>query len=108
MQLTPLNSFDASNIVFSKALEKKIPKSTMQFYRIPMNIKHPKTKEKPEGGVGKLVVPFGSMFSFGVQENKSLETGKLTGYSMSLALYSRDGPTEEEKKAEKMVTDIVG
>jgi hypothetical protein len=101
-KLTFSKNFDINSIIYSKAKEFNIPKSTMVYHRITMSTKY------LDGTIGPLIIPTnGQLFSFGVSENKSLETGKLTGYSLSLCLHSRDGATEEEKEFVKVINDIV-
>ena len=41
MQLTTNEIFNPDNMIFSKATENKIPKSTMSYYRSMIRIKHP-------------------------------------------------------------------
>ena len=101
-KLTFTKNFNKDSIIYSKAKEFNIPKSTMVYHRISISTKY------PDGTTGPLIIPTnGQLFSFGVSENKSLETGKLTGYSLSLCLHSRDGATEEEKEFVKTILEIV-
>lgn len=101
-QLTPYKNFDASTIVFSKAKEEKIPGSILKYKRINMSVK------TPDGTITDLIVPTPtSLFSFGVSENKSAETGALSGYSLSLCLHNKDGVTEDELSFCKMIDDII-
>jgi len=48
--------------------------------------------------VGDFMLALDRMFSFGVSESTDPATGKVTGHSMSLCMYSKDGPTEREIK----------
>lgn len=119
-QSTDLLEYDApSRMIFSKAVELPIPESSMT-YKLINILTH-----NEDGTVGDLIVPtvpgtklhpkqpkfddgadhfVGGTFSFGVQENTSLETKKVTGHSMSLSLYDKTdpangltGPTKAQK-----------
>jgi hypothetical protein len=100
-QLTLSNIFNPENLIFQKAKECKIPNSELSYFRIGISVKY------DDGSTGPLIIPTGQLYSFGVSENKSLETGKTTGYSLSLCLHNRDGPTDDEIAFEKAVTAIV-
>ena len=50
-----------------------------------------------DGSVGELIIPTSRLFSFGVSENTSQETGKVNGYTFPICLWNRDSPTDEEK-----------
>lgn len=106
-QLTTSKQFKKENVIFSKAQENKVPNpdptaKAMKYYRIMISTKY------PDGTIGSLITPTnGQLFSFGVSENKSMETNKLTGYSLSLCLHNRDGATDEELEFVKMVTEIL-
>jgi hypothetical protein len=100
-QLTNPEFFDESNIIFSKAKKEQIPKQKMHYYRIPISTKY------PDGTTGELILPSEKLFTFGVSENKSVETSELTGYSLSLCLYSKDGATEKELQFENAIKAIV-
>ena len=53
------------------------------------------TKTAPRG---ELILPTERLFSFGVSENTSQETGKVNGYTFPLCLWNRDGPLKAEKE----------
>lgn len=48
--------------------------------------------------VGDFMVTLDRMFSFGVAESSDPQTQKVTGHSISLCMYSKEGPTEREIK----------
>jgi hypothetical protein len=100
-QLTFSNTFNPENLIFQKSKECKIPNSELSYFRIGISVKY------NDGSTGPLIIPTGQLYSFGVSENKSLETRKTTGYSLSLCLHNRDGPTDDEIAFEKAVTQIV-
>ena len=53
------------------------------------------------------MLPTTRVYSFGVQENTSPETKQVTGHSLSLALWNKDGPTDEEKAWTDTFNNIV-
>jgi hypothetical protein len=50
-----------------------------------------------DGYIGELIIPTERLYSFGVSENTSQETGNVTGFTFPLCLWSRDGVTPAEK-----------
>lgn len=112
-QLTDIFTYEPSRMIFSEAKELPIPDSIMTYKLITIST------QNDDGSIGDLVVSttpgkdphpthpeyddetphyIGGTFSFGVQENTSLETKKVTGYSMSLSLYNKAGATKEQKR----------
>lgn len=92
-QITPIAGYDISRIVFSDPISGAIPdsKPKIEFKRINISTKN------EDGTVGELIFPTGRLFSFGVSENMSQETGKVNGYTFPICLWNRESPTEEEK-----------
>ena len=87
-EISPVVNFDLNKIVFSEAKESSIPGS----YRINIGVKY------PNGTVGPLIFSTDSVYSFGIQENKSLDKPvRTSGYSVPLCLWNTDGPTEHQK-----------
>lgn len=95
-QLSNALEFDTDNIVFQKPQLNSITlgdgKTKINYYRIPVGVKN------PDGTLGELVFSTEKVFSFGVQENKSMESERIEGYSMALCMWNRDGPTPEQEK----------
>lgn len=86
-QLSSVSAFDVEKIVFSEAKETSIPGS----YRITIGTQY------PNGTVGPLLFSTDNVYSFGIQENKSLDKDvRTTGYSIPLCLWNQDGPTEHQ------------
>jgi len=84
-QLSSVATFDVEKIVFSEAKETSIPGS----YRITIGTQY------PNGSVGPLLFSTDNVYSFGIQENKSLDKPvRTTGYSIPLCLWNQEGPTE--------------
>ena len=92
-QLTPATGYDTKKMIFSEPQTGVIPDSKPQisFKRILIQTKN------DDGTIGDLIIPTERLFSFGVSENMSQETGVVNGYVMPLCLWNRDDPTTEEK-----------
>jgi hypothetical protein len=92
-QLTQPTGYDVSNLILSDVVDGEIPDSRpkIEFKRINISTKN------ADGTVGELIIPTSRLFSFGVSENVSMETGKVTGYTFPLCLWDRDGPTPAER-----------
>jgi hypothetical protein len=100
-RLTNLLDYDfKNNIIFSNPRVEKIPgigekgKSALTYQRILISTKF------SDGSEGDLIfaTPGDDHFSYGLGENTSPETGKVTGHSLPICLYNKDGPTDNEKK----------
>ena len=89
VQLSEVFNFDTEKIIFSEAKESNIPGS----YRITIGTQY------PNKSVGPLIFSTDTVYSFGVQENKSLDKPvRTTGYSIPLCLWNQEGPTEYQKQ----------
>lgn len=90
--LTSLKGYNPTNMVFSEPQSGAVPNSTpkIEFQRINIQTRN------PDGTVGELIVPTERVFSYGVSENVNQDTGKVTGYTFPLCLYTRDNPTPNE------------
>ena len=93
MQLSSYNQITQENIIFNEAKEFKVKDSNIKYKRIPIEIKYPNGKK------GALVIETPLLFSFGVNEKKNQETGKLVGYSIPVCLWSKDASPNSEEKA---------
>jgi hypothetical protein len=91
-QLTSAFGYDVKNIRFRKPVDGSILNDTVKFKRIAIGTRN------PDGSLGELVIPTIQVYSFGLSENVNPQTSKTDGYSLSLCLYSKDNPTEEQKK----------
>ena len=101
LQLTEASGYNIENMVFSDPVNGSIPNSTIQFKRIMIKTKY------PNGQIGDLILPTERLYSFGVNKNTSQETGKVTGYTMPMCMWSRDNCTKEEKEWTDTLTKIV-
>ena len=105
-QLTNPADYDTDRMVFTKAVKGSVPKPAndnkpaIKFSRIYIGTTN------DDGTVGELVLPTGRLFSYGVSECTSLETGKVNGYSIALCMWDRDGPTESQKQFTDTVNNI--
>jgi len=102
-QLSNPNSFNVDNIVFSEPVTGNIPSNgpSINFKRININVKN------QDGSIGELILPTGRLFSFGVSENKSPDTGKVNGWTLPLCLHNKNGPTKDEEEWVKCFNEIV-
>ena len=93
MQLSSYENVTQENVIFNEAKEYKIKDSKIKYKRIPIEIKYQNNKK------GKLVIETPFLFSFGVNEKKNKETGKLVGYSLPVCLWSRYNEPNDKEKA---------
>lgn len=102
-QITPIQGYDTKRMVFSEPISGTIPdsKPKIEFKRINISTKN------EDGSTGELILPTTRLFSFGVSENTSQETGKVNGYTFPLCLWNKDCPTEEEKQWTDLFDKIV-
>lgn len=91
-QVINFAKYDVSNMVFSEPKIEKIPGSNMTGRRVQIQ-----TKNK-DGSVGPLIVKTENLFSLGVTTNTSMDSGKVTGYSLALCLRDNENPTPEEER----------
>lgn len=91
-QLTTFEKFKTKNMLFSDVSMNKVPNSTISYKRVNIATKN------SDNTYGDLLILTPRVFSFGVSENKSFnDPTQRSGYTLPLCLWSRDGPTEEEK-----------
>jgi hypothetical protein len=85
--------YNTNRMIFSEPIPGSIPdsKPKIEFKRINISTRN------DDGSKGELIIPTTRLFSFGVSENTSQETGKVNGYTFPICLWSKDSPTEEEK-----------
>lgn len=102
-QITPIQGYDTTRIVFSEPVSGTIPdsKPKIEFKRINISTKN------EDGSTGELILPTTRLFSFGVSENTSQETGKVNGYTFPVCLWNKDGPSDEEKQWTDLFDKIV-
>ena len=93
MQITSYEDLTADKIIFKEAKEYKVKDSKIKYKRIPIETLYPSGKK------GALVIESPFLFSFGVNEKRSQETGKLVGYSIRACLWSKDSEPNTQEKA---------
>ena len=93
MQLSSYENITQENIIFNEAKEFKVKNNKIKYKRIPIEVKYPNNKKGP------LVVESPVLFSFGVNEKKNQETGKLVGYSIPVCLWAKDSEPSSKEKA---------
>ena len=102
MQLSSYNHLTQENIIFNEAKEFKVKDSKIKYKRIPIEVKYPNGKK------GALVIESPVLFSFGVNEKKNQETGKLVGYSIPVCLWSKDSsPNTKELSFFETLNNVV-
>lgn len=106
-RLTNVLTYDIKNLVLRKEYEVVIPKSNppIKYKIVPIATRF------SDGTLGDMLITTeANLFSFGITENKSIETGKIIGYSLPLCCWNMDAPTDREKrwtsKIEEMVVEI--
>lgn len=96
----PVN-YDIKNIRISDPINGNIPDTKIVFKRMLISTIN------PDGTEGELVFPTEELFSFGVNENTSQETGKVNGYVMSMVMHNKNGATPGEKALTDVIDKIV-
>jgi len=92
-QLSDYLNFNTENMVFSKPEIGNIPGQKINFKRVRIACKN------SDGSIGDLIFSTPEkLHSFGLQESRDMATNKLNGYVLPICLWSRNGPTEDEKK----------
>ena len=92
MELSSYHNITKENIIFKEAQEYQVKDSDLTYKRIPIQIKYGGKKRGP------LVVETPFLFSFGVSKNLDKKFGKLTGYSIPVCLWSKDGTPKSKEK----------
>jgi len=102
-QLTDVETYDVKNIIFSDPVSGEIPdsKPKIEFKRINISTIN------PDGTEGELILPTESLYSFGVCENRSMETNKVNGYTFPICLWNKNGPTESESRWTDKFNEII-
>lgn len=100
-KLTIASNYDVNRMIFQTPETNSVPGSQLSYKRINIGTVN------DDGTVGDLVLETGRLFSFGVSENKSLDTGAVNGHTMPLCLWNKEGPTREEKEWTDTFNNIV-
>jgi hypothetical protein len=103
-QLTPAEGYNPKKcMIFSEPIVGSIPDSKVKIEFKRINI----STRNEDGSIGELIIPTERLYSFGVSENTSQETGNVTGFTFPLCLWNRDGVTPAEKIWVDTFNDIV-
>lgn len=106
-QLHYVESYNIDNIFFGEPEAYSIPgDKPINFHRINIYTKNQNEKGELIGSVGDLILKFPKMFSFGVNANKD-DNQKLTGHSVSLCMWSKEGVSESELKATELLENLI-
>ena len=90
------------NIIFNESKEYKVKDSKIKYKRIPIEVKYTNGKK------GAIVIESPVLFSFGVNEKKNQETGKLVGCSIPVCLWSKDStPNTKELSFFETLNNVV-
>lgn len=101
-QLVSASGYDVNNMVFSTPVEQKIPDSKVTSKRIYLSTKN------ADGTVGELCMATDEIYSFGVNINLDEKNKDIvTGYTMPLCLFNKNGPSESEKEFVETFNRIV-
>lgn len=109
--LTSPNGYNTSRLVFSKPIKTTLNSNpnapSIETTRVLIRTVN------SDGSIGELILPTDELYSYGVSENISQETGNVSGHTMPLCLWSRDrdtgkaNPTESEKRWTDTFNSIV-
>ena len=100
-QLISADSYDTSRMRFSEPIEGSIPDSVISYKRVNISTVN------DDGSIGELVIPTEELYSYGVSENKNMQTGNVDGYVFPLVLYNKNGASESEKAFVNTFNNIV-
>ena len=89
-RLTNSSDVKVENIRFGKYEFGRVQEKDVFYKRIPITIMHDDNLH------GSLLIPTKACFSFGVQQNVNKDTGLVSGWSLPIVMYNRDGVTEEQ------------
>lgn len=106
-QLSSPATYDVSSMIFGKAIDGSAGTTAngsgpkIKYFRIPISTTN------PDGSIGELVFETPKLFSFGVSKIMDQETGKVTGLSLPLCMWNKDGPTEEERAFSDVLEKVI-
>jgi len=98
--LTSIDNLDVNNIVFSKPEINNIPGNKLSYKRIRINIKNGEE-------LSDLVLESPpNLLSWGLAEQIDMQSNALNGYQIPVCLWSKNGPSAEEKKFTDTIDSI--
>ena len=89
IQLNNIVNYDFSKTIFEDPVEKSSKNGEVTFQEVKVSCLN------DDGSKGPLLISTELLSSYGVQDD--VYGGRKTGYSVRLSLFSRGGPTPEEK-----------
>ena len=96
-------SYNVTKMRFGNAQKNELKQDNgpvIKYFRIPVSTVN------ADGGVGELVFETTELFSFGVSVNKN-DSDKITGYTLPLCLWNKDGASRAEKTFSDLLEKIV-
>ena len=85
-------NFDINNVIFEN-VKKMTTSSENKFQRVFLKYKY------DDGTIGKISIKTPTLYSYGIQENRSPHTDLIDSYTLPLTMYDRMGvQTEDEAK----------
>ena len=104
-QLVTSNEFvnydTKKSMLLSNPIEGQNETGAIKFSRIRIGNKN------PDRSVGCFVAETLTCFCFGISESSNPDTNVLTGYKLPLCLWSKDNPTEIQKKWSSKLEEII-
>ena len=93
-------TFNTSNIVYSKPDVNTIPGQKLSYQRIRLNY------ENGDNLNDLIIESPANLLCWGLTEQHDMVSGQLSGYQLPICLWSKNGPTDEEKKFTDMIEEI--
>lgn len=96
-------SYNVAKMRFGNAQKNELKQENgpvIKYFRIPVSTVN------EDGSVGELVFETTELFSFGVSVNKN-DSDKITGYTLPLCLWNKDGASKAEKAFSDLLEKIV-
>ena len=96
-------SYNVTKMRFGNAQKNELKQENgpvIKYFRIPVNTLN------DDGSIGELVFETTELFSFGVSVNKN-DADKITGYTLPLCLWNKDGASKAEKAFSDLLEKIV-
>jgi len=112
-KLHDLVTWDSKNIIFADPVSDSVPNAVPPVNFVRVGLLTLNQKDDGKGGLvndttmGDLLFLMDRSFSFGVQETLSQETKAVTGHSVSIALWEREGATERNILTVKKLEELI-
>lgn len=96
-------SYNVAKMRFGNAQKNELKQENgpvIKYFRVPVSTVN------EDGSIGELVFETTELFSFGVSVNKN-DSDKITGYTLPLCLWNKDGASRAEKAFSDLLEKIV-